>query len=68
MEILQQLQAARERTQKHLTNMTQLYCKKYMQQNVKSEAAAALLMDIKYMEGYLDAREAAILIIEPLPF
>lgn len=68
MEVLQQLQAEKERTQKHLTNMSKLYCKKYMQKNDKSEAATALLMDIKYMEGRLDAIDAAILIIEPIPF
>lgn len=68
MNILQQLQAERERTQKHLSNMTRLYNKKYMQKNVKNEAADALLMDIKYMEGYLDAINNALLIVEPIPF
>ena len=68
MDTLQQLQTEQERTQKHLTNMSSLYCKKYLQKNDKSEAAYALLMDIKYMEGYLDAINAALLIIEPIPF
>lgn len=68
MNILQQLQAEQERTQKHLTNMSNLYCKKYMQKNAKSKAASELLMDIKYMEGYLDAINTALLIIEPIPF
>lgn len=68
MEILQYLQAERERTQKHLTNMSNIYCKKYMQTNDKSKAANALLMDIKYMEGYLDAINNALLFIEPIPF
>lgn len=35
MDTLQQLQAERDRTQKHLTNMSSLYCKKYMQKNDK---------------------------------
>lgn len=68
MDTLQQLQAERDRTQKHLTNMSNLYCKKYMQKNDKSKAAFELLMDIKYMEGYLDAINTALLIIEPIPF
>ena len=68
MNILQQLQAEQERTQKHLTNMSNLYCKKYMQKNDKSKAASELLMDIKYMEGYLDAINTALLILEPIPF
>lgn len=68
MDILQQLQAEQERTQKHLTNMSNLYCKKYMQKNDKNKAASELLMDIKYMEGYLDAINTALLIIEPIPF
>lgn len=68
MEILQQLQAEKERTQKHLTNMSQIYCKKYMQKNDKSEAATALLMDIKYTEGYLDAIDATLNIVDPIPF
>lgn len=68
MEVLQQLQAERERTQKHLTNMSRLYCKKYMQKNDKSEAATALLMAIKHTEGYLEGLDAAINIVEPIPF
>lgn len=28
----------------------------------------ALLMDIKYMEGYLDAINNALLVVEPIPF
>ena len=39
-----------------------------MQKNDKSEAATALLMDIKYTEGYLDAIDATLNIIEPIPF
>lgn len=68
MDILQQLQAEKERTQKHLSNMIRLYNKKYMQKNVKNEAADVLLMDIKYMEGYLDAINNALLVVEPIPF
>jgi hypothetical protein len=48
--------------------MTRLYNKKYMQKNVKNEAADDLLMDIKYMEGYLDAINNALLVVEPIPF